>query len=153
MSRDKESLFAQSIMERLSEQQDWPNTQAGSIRLLKESIRRDLEAVLNTRRPLARELENYSEAAASVLNYGLDDLSTLRSTPNGYLLEMQHAVQRCLADYESRLTDVTVSIQDGNLLNREIRLHIEANLPLYQSVEIIFFDTVFDLTSETYFVG
>lgn len=153
MSRPRETIFAQSLMERLSEQRTWPTTQAASLRMLKESIRRDLEAVLNTRRPLPRELEGYEEASSSVLNYGLEDLSTLRATPNGHLQEMQRSVQRCLANYEPRLTNVTVSLQDGDPLNREIRLHIEATLPLYPSVEVVSFDTVFDLTSETYSVG
>ncbi len=121
--------------------------------MLKESIRRDLETLLNTRRVSPRELEGYIEAGSSVLNYGLEDLSTLRATPNGYLREMQRSVQHCLSSFEPRLTNVTVSLQNGDLLHREIRLHIEATLPLYPSVESVSFDTVFDLTSETYSVG
>ncbi|AXC13370.1 ImpF [Acidisarcina polymorpha] len=153
MARSKEMLFAQSLMERLSEKQEWPTTQTGSLRLLKESIRRDLEALLNTRRPMTMELGGYSEAAASVVNYGLEDLTSLRATRSGYLLEMQRSIQQCLTEYEPRLTEVTVRVQDGDFVNREIRLHIEANLPVYPSVEAVTFDTVFDLTSETYFVG
>jgi type VI secretion system protein ImpF len=153
MARTREVLFGQSLMERLSEGQEWPSTQAGSLRMLKEAIRRDLEAVLNTRRHMDTELDGYERTAASVLNYGLEDLSNVRTNPEGYLMQMQRAVQQCLAEYEPRLTDVSVSVQDGDLVKREIRLHIEAHLPLYPSVETIFFDTVFDVASETYSVG
>jgi predicted component of type VI protein secretion system len=70
-------------------------------------------------------------------------------------MQMQRAVQQCLAEYEPRLTNVLVSasVQDGDLLKHEIRLHIEAQLPLYPSVEVVSFDTVFDVTTETYSVG
>jgi type VI secretion system protein ImpF len=153
MAREKEMLFTQSLMERLSEKQDWPNTRTGSLRFLKESVRRDLEAVLNSRRTLARELDGYNEAAGSVLNYGIEDVSVLRSTVDGYIHEMQRIVQQCISQYEPRLTDVSVSVEGGDLLKREIRLHIEAHLPLHPSVEMISFDTVFDVTSETYLVG
>lgn len=153
MARTKEILFAQSLMERLSEEQEAPTTQAASLRLLKEAIRRDLEAILNTRKPLLQELSGYDLASTSVLNYGLEDISELNSTPNGPLAEMQRAVEQCLAEYEPRLTEVSVSIEDGNYLNREIRLHIEANLPLYPTVEAVSFDTVFDIANETYSVG
>lgn len=153
MARTKEILFAQSLMERLSEDQEMPTTQTASLHLLKEAIRRDLETLLNTRRSLSRELEGYELASASVLNYGLEDLSSLESSVNGGLVQMQQALQRCLADYEPRLTEVSVSLEDGDFLKREIRLHIEANLPLYPTVETVSFDTVFDVTNETYVVG
>jgi type VI secretion system protein ImpF len=153
MAHTREASFSQSLMDRLSERQEWPNTQAGSLRVLKESIRRDLEAVLNTRRCMTGELNGYELAAASVLNYGLEDLSSFQTNPDGHLMQMQRAVQQCLAEYEPRLVNVSVSVQDGDLLKREIRLHIEAQLPLYPSVEIVSFDTVFDVTTERYSVG
>ncbi len=71
MARAREAQVQQSILDRLSEKQEWPSTHTASLRFLKESIRRDLEELLNTRRPLARELENYESARTSVLNYGL----------------------------------------------------------------------------------
>ena len=153
MARAREMIVAQSLMERLGEEVNWPTTQSASLRMLKESIRRDLEALLNTRRPMPRELECYEAAACSVLNYGLDDLSTLRVEPNGYLQEMQRAIQFCLATYEPRLTNVKVSLEDGDLMHRQIRLHIEAILPVHPAIQIVTFNTTFDLTSETYTVG
>ena len=153
MARTKEILFAQSLMERLNEDLEMPTTQVASLRLVKEAIRRDLEALLNTRKPLGRELENYELASSSVLNYGLDDLSSLKVTPNGHLVGVQRALEQCLADYEPRLTEVSVSVEEGDFLKREIRLHIEANLPLYPTVEAVSFDTVFNVTNETYAVA
>lgn len=153
MTRIKETLFTPSLMERLSEKRQVPATQAASIRGLKEVIRRDLEALLNTRKPLARQLEGYSYAAHSVLNYGLEDLGSLPVTPSGQLIEMQRAIQQCLATYEPRLTDISVSVEDNGRLDKEIRLHIEATLPFYPTVEAVTFDTVFNVTNQTYSIG
>lgn len=154
MAHAREMQVQQSILDRLSEKQEWPTTQTASLRFLKESIRRDLEELLNTRRPLARELENYASARSSVLNYGLDDLSGIAPLSQGNVQELQQAVHRCIAEYEPRLHDVTVSAGNGNdLLRREIRLHIEATLPVHPSAEIVSFDTMLDLTSGMYSIG
>jgi type VI secretion system protein ImpF len=153
MIRVKETLFTPSLMERLSERQEVPASQAASVRGLKEVIRRDLEALLNTRKPLARQLEGYSLAANSVLNYGLEDLSSLSVSSSGQLIEMQRAIQQCLAIYEPRLTDISVSIEEGGRIDKEIKLHIEATLPFYPTIEAVTFDTVFNVTNQTYSVG
>ncbi len=153
MARAREALFGQSLMERLEDSQAWPTTQASSLRMLKEAIRGDLEAILNTRRHMGGKLDDYPLAAASVLNYGIEELSSSQSAQEGYFLHLQDVVQRCLLDYEPRLTAVSVSVEGGESNNREIRLHIEARLRVSPQQETIHFDTVFDVASETYSVG
>jgi type VI secretion system protein ImpF len=153
MSRAQETNFQQSLMERLSERAERASTQASSLRMLKEEIRRDLEGVLNTRRHMGAALDGYPLAAASVVNYGLEDLHTLRTDPDGYLLQMQRVVQQCVAEYEPRLTQVTVSLAQGEMDGREIRLHIEARLQVAPAAGSVFFDTVFDVANETYSIG
>ena len=153
MENIKKMAVAQSLMERLSESQELPPTQAGSIRFLKEAIRRDLETVLNTRKPMTRELEGYPQAGGTVLNYGLEDFGSLYSLPEGHSHALQQAIEGCLAEFEPRLVDVRVSVLGSPSEKREIRLHIEAKLPVYPSVEVVYFDTVLDLSRETYTVA
>lgn len=154
MSRSREVLFGQSLMERLSQRSEQPATQAASLRLIKESLRRDLEAVLNTRRHMGPALDGFELASSSVLNYGLEDLTNIRTDPEGQLMQMQRAIYNCLSEYEPRLSDVSVSVRSGaDSSSREIRLHIAAHLRLSPGVEAIYFNTVFDVASETYSVG
>ncbi|WP_446743437.1 type VI secretion system baseplate subunit TssE [Silvibacterium acidisoli] len=154
MSRSREALYSQSLVERLSQRSQRPSTQPSSLRLIKESLRRDLEALLNTRRHMGQALDGFEVASNSVLNYGLEDLTNIRTDPEGQLVQMQRAIHACLALYEPRLSDVSVSVQGGaDLPGREIRLHIAAHLRLTPGVEIIYFNTVFDVASETYLVG
>lgn len=154
MSKFREALFAQSLMDRLSQRIDRPATQSASLRQLKESLRRDLEAVLNTRRHMGSEFDGFELAATSVLNYGLEDLTNIRTDPEGQLVQMQRAIHGCLSEYEPRLSDVSVSMRGGpDASGREIRLHIAARIRLSPGVETIYFNTVFDVTSETYSVS
>jgi len=154
MARAREMLVTQSVFDRLSERQEAPRTHAAALRILKESIRRDLEELLNTRRLLTAELDGYKIARDSVLNYGLEDLNSLTPLSRVNAQELQRAVQRCIAAYEPRLFNVAVSVDEGSdLLRREIKLHIEATLPVHPSAETVSFDTTLDLTSGTYSIG
>jgi type VI secretion system protein ImpF len=154
MARANEMPVMQSVLERLSERAEWPATHAASVRMLKESIRSDLEELLNTRRQLTHELEGYEGAQSSVINYGLEDLNSITPLSRVDAQELQRAVQRCVAEYEPRLRDVTVTVEGGgNVIHREIRLHIEATIRVRSSAEIVSFDTMLDLTSGMYSIG
>jgi type VI secretion system protein ImpF len=153
MVRSPQVDASQSVWDRLSETQERPGSSAALLRMLKESIRRDLEELLNTRRLPARELRDFPIARSTVFNYGLEDLSSL--TPGSSLgaEEVQRAVQRCLAEYEPRLTDVRVTVVSAPLARREMLLHIEAVLPVQPAAELVVFDTMLDLTSGMYSVS
>ncbi|HEY4047194.1 MAG TPA: type VI secretion system baseplate subunit TssE [Acidobacteriaceae bacterium] len=154
MARTNQMPVMQSVLDRLSERPEWPGTHTASVRMLKESIRRDLEELLNTRRQLTKELEGYEAARSSVINYGLEDLNSITPLSRVNAQELQRAVQRCIAEYEPRLLDVSVTVEGGgDLLHREVRLHIEATIPVYPSAEIVSFDTMLDLASGTYSIG
>ncbi len=153
MENARKFTVAQSLMERLCESKDLPHAQASSVRFLKEVIRRDLETVLNTRKPMTRELEGYSKAWGTVLTYGLEDVGSLQESSAGRFEGLQQAIETCLADFEPRLIDVVVSVLDAPSEKREVRLHIEAKLPVYPSIEVVYFDTVFDLASEIYTIA
>ena len=142
-----------SVLDRLSDAGEKPTTYAASVRALKESIRRDLEELLNTRRPPAAVLEGFEQAARTVLNYGLAELSSLTPSSTHGAKEVQHAVERCLAEFEPRLRDVTVEVLRREQTAREIRLHIEAKIPMRPSAAAVSFDTMLDLTSGLYSVG
>jgi len=154
MARAREMPVTLSVLDRLSERKEFPATHAASLRMLKESIRRDLEELLNTRRSLTRELDEYAAARSSVVNYGLEDLNSITPLSRVDALELQRAVQQCVVEYESRLRDVTVSVEGGpDLLRREVRLHIEATIPVHPGAETVSFDTMLDLASGTYSIG
>jgi len=153
MARDREMTVVLSVLDRLSATIDRSSSYLASVRTLKESIRRDLEDLLNTRRAPEDEFEGYTLARGSVVNYGLRDLSSLMLSSANGAQQVQRAVERCLADFEPRLRDVRVELLRSELAAREIRLHIEATIPMQPSTEAVSFDTMLDLASGLYSVG
>jgi type VI secretion system protein ImpF len=146
------TVITQSLWNRLSEREEIPTAQAAAVRFLKESIRRDLEDLLNTRRPPVRELAAYDLARSSVINYGLEDLSSFYPASGSSAQDIQQAVRRCIAEYEPRLVGVSVVAESTDLERHEIRLHIEATLPIHPGAETVSFDTMLDVASGIYSV-
>jgi type VI secretion system protein ImpF len=152
VTRPYSSIITQSLWQRLCENEELPTAHAAAARFLKESIRRDLEDLLNTRRPLARELEGYDLARSSVVNYGLEDLSSFYPSSGNSAQDIQQAVRRCIAEFEPRLVGVSVVVENSDPNRHEIRLHIEATLPIYPSAEKVSFDSMLDVASGIYSV-
>src|SRR5258708_37796186 len=55
-------------------------TRAMSVRLLKESLRRDLEWLLNTRRIREESIDPKAELTRSLYNYGLPDVTNFSTS-------------------------------------------------------------------------
>jgi len=135
MSKSKaESVITQSLLDRLSDQEDWPTRRDAAMRMLRESVKRDVEWLLNTRRPLIPEIEEYEKAAASVINYGLPDL-----------MSFEGAFGR---DHNALLAAMVKVLTD--LLGRSLRFHVEGRIQFESIEEEIQFDTVLELLNGEY---
>jgi type VI secretion system protein ImpF len=128
------------------------SSQAQSLRDLKASIRRDLEFLLNSRRPPVDMPEGIQELNHSVYYYGLPDISGLAVSSSKDQKIMVNMIERAIADYEPRLTNVAVSIQPAVGKARVLRFQIEALLMIEPAPERITFDTKLELTSGEYSV-
>lgn len=153
MARNLDTLVTQSIVERLNSNVEWPSTRAQSLRLLRESMKRDLEWLLNTRRPVIAGMENFPLANRSVMQFGLIDTSSLSINSSNDQRRLQLAVQQCLDDFEPRLQNTRVTIEPDDQKRRQLRFHIEGEIRLDPAPEEIMFDTVLDLTSGEYLVS
>jgi type VI secretion system protein ImpF len=140
----------QSILDRLMEVEDWPATRSQSTRFFRDALKRDLEWLLNTRQPPLPEVAGYPAAKASVINYGLPDISSLGLNNAADHRALRIAIEGCLRNYEPRLMDVRVSLQGSDTTDRRLRFHIEGNMKLDPAPEEISFDTVLELTSGEY---
>ncbi|HZP03610.1 MAG TPA: type VI secretion system baseplate subunit TssE [Terracidiphilus sp.] len=145
-----ETLVTQSVLDRLIEVEDWPSTRSQSTRFFRDALKRDLEWLLNTRQPPIAELASYPAAKASVINYGLPDISALGLSSAADHRALRIAIEACLRNYEPRLTDVRVTLQGSDTTDRRLRFHIEGNMKLDPAPEEIAFDTVLELSSGEY---
>jgi type VI secretion system protein ImpF len=145
-----ELLITQSLVDRLTQTDQWPETRASSISMYRESMKRDLEWLLNTRKPVIVELENYPLTASSVLNYGLPDLHSFDGSAGKEHNALTVALEKCIRVYEPRISQPRVFLTRTDLLSRSLRFHIEGQIVFENLEEEIKFDTVLEMISGEY---
>jgi len=153
MAKAPELLVTQSVLDRLSTTEDWPATRSQSIRFLRDSIKRNLEWLLNTRRPPIEGIEAYPLAKHTVIYYGLLDLGSLSTSSTSDQRRLPAAIAEAVAHNEPRLRDVEVRLQEGDLNKKKLRFHIEARMEMKPIPEEIAFDTILDLATGEYEVN
>lgn len=145
-----ETLVTQSVLDRLTQVEDWPSTRSQSLRFFRDAIKRDLEWLLNTRKPPLPQLASRAAARDSVVNFGLPDISALGLRSATDQRSLRSAIENCLRIFEPRLSDVRVTLESADTADRRLRFHIEANMRLDPAPEEITFDTVLELSSGEY---
>src|SRR5581483_8672925 len=96
-----------------------------SVRFFKEALKRDLEWLLNTRQPPLPEVTEYPAARASIVNFGLPDITAMGLSSASDHRQLRLAIEACLRNFEPRLMDVRVSVEDSDKVDRRLRFHIE----------------------------
>ena len=151
MARTKSDiLITQSLIDRLADVEQWPETRAASISMYRDSLKRDVEWLLNTRQPVIPELESYPSTAASVLNFGLPDIHSFDNSAGREQNALTASLEKCIRTFETRIIHPRVFLACSDTLSRSLRFHIEGQV-LYENMdEEIKFDTVLELISGEY---
>jgi type VI secretion system protein ImpF len=145
-----EVLVTQSLIDRLTDREQWPETRAASISMYRDSLKRDVEWLLNTRQPVMPELESYPEVAASVFNFGLPDLHSFDGSAGKEENALTVALEKCIRTFEPRINQPRVYLSRTDLLSRSLRFHVEGQIVYENMEEEIKFDTVLELISGEY---
>jgi len=111
-----------------------------------ESVRRDLENLLNTRQTQWDLPPEYVELTRSVFTFGVPDVTRLSTMALERLNELGPLIQELIERFEPRLRDVQVLLSQMSSKGREIRFHIEGRLRVEPFPELGF-ETVVELTS------
>jgi type VI secretion system protein ImpF len=151
MARSKtETLITQSLLDRLSDQEDWPSKREASMRMLRESIKRDVEWLLNTRKPFIPIVEEYEQASVSVINYGLPDLNVFQGSAERDHNALLASMLKTIRIFEPRISDPKVFLVRTDVLSRSLRFHVEGRIEYESIMEDIQFDTVLELLNGEY---
>jgi len=145
-----EVLITQSLVDRLSDLEQWPETRAASVNMYRESLKRDVEWLLNTRQPVIPELEGYPATTASVLNFGLPDIHSFDSSMGKKHQDLTAALEKCIRTFEPRISQPHVFLTRTDTLSRSLRFHIEGQMVFENMDEEIKLDTVLELISGEY---
>jgi type VI secretion system protein ImpF len=129
------------------------------IEQLKDSVARDLEALLNTRTALAQDvLAAYPLARASVLNYGLADFAAFCLSSSADRAAICAALAEAIARHEPRLGHVSASLepaaQDGKGVNRlAFVIHATLQAGPGAAIDTVDFNAVLQPSTLHYAVG
>lgn len=112
---------------------------------LREGLRRDLEALLNTRRRLLGYPAELDALDGSMLDYGLDDFTNESHASEDFQAEFVENVERLLRRFEPRLGRFEVVVlADPDALDRTLRFRITGVVTLGGSPQELQFDSHID---------
>jgi type VI secretion system protein ImpF len=141
-----------SVLDRLLDfepksQQEAPKSRSRNLRELKQSVRRDLEWLLNTRCYPEDIDSNLEEVFKSVLVYGLPDITGVSAKNHLEQKRLTRALETAIKTFESRFIDLKVTLEPVSSVDKALRFRIEARLDIEPTPEPIAFDTVLQLGS------
>ncbi len=144
-----------SLLERLTDNElslrtDPPQGRAQSLRVLKASLRRDIEWLLNTRRSIEAPQETTLELERSLFNYGLPDIAGLGVHSTQDQKRLLWMIESTIANFEPRILGARVTMEQVAGSSRILRFQIQGLLRIDPAPERVTFDTVLELTSGEY---
>jgi len=134
-----------SVFDRLIDLDPQTTSEVGgdrySLNELRAAVRRDLEALLNTRK-LVIDLPASSELNRSILTYGIPEVAMVNLSDANEMVGLRKAIEDTIRLFEPRFLDVAVSIEPPGSTDRSLRFKIEARLDLNPEPEPLVFDSV-----------
>ena len=155
MRIDKKKEFRPSILDRLLDDAPHLNVEADKnrhqqMRELRNSVKRDLQNLLNTRYRMLAPPDEFKQLELSLLNYGLPDLATINIADVERKKNFTRLLEKILRNYEPRFKTVKVTHLDSkDNTDRTLKFRIDATLYADPAPEIVVFDSMLDPVSRT----
>lgn len=109
---------------------------------MRQSVRRDLENLLNARISWLERPESCKELEYSLLAYGLPDFSAMPLSSLGGRESLCRVIEETIRKFEPRFSDVAVTVvSEEQPLDRILRLRIHALLRAEPEPEEVYFDS------------
>jgi type VI secretion system protein ImpF len=152
---DKNKKLRPSILSRLSDNNPKNKTEADAdqhqrLKQLRNSVRHDLENLLNTRIRVGQPDDDYSELKKSLMSYGLPDLATVNISDKVKRNAFVKDLETLIVEFEPRFKSVTVNyLENADTLDRTLRFRIDATMYADPSPVTIVFDSILEPVSRT----
>jgi type VI secretion system protein ImpF len=150
--------FAPSLLDRLLDDTpgaaaDGATTPQVSLEQLKDSVVRDLEALLNARCGLRREaLAGHAQVQRSILSFGMLDFSSMSLANTDERDAICRAIEDAIRAHEPRLRNVRVGLSDDSGANR-LLFTIQALLVANPAREPVSFNATLQPSTQLYSVS
>jgi len=145
VARVQPPLLDRLIDDAPDQERDPPLSAAESMTALRQSVRRDLEALLNARRRWRSWPDALTELKTSPIGYGIPDFAAGTFGDPKRRQELRAEIEETIRRFEPRFLSVRVHlVEDRDRLESTLRLRIEAVLHAEPAPESITFDTLVD---------
>ena len=112
---------------------------------LRNALRRDIEALLNTHQSWLAPPPDLTELETSLIDYGLPHFLGLQVASDAAREQFRAEVEALLRRFEPRFTRVTVSLLDkSDNLDRTLRFRIDALVYAEPDLEPVSFDSMLE---------
>ena len=145
MNASEESAGGLSLLDRLIDAEPESKTEIPTsgwegVQRIKKSLCRDLSALLNTRRAEKDFDGEFVESANSILTFGISDFTArnLKSRTDQDVVRL--SIERAIRQFEPRLTNVSVAVDEAGSAMPVLRFEISAVLRLESGAEDIQFN-------------
>lgn len=136
-----------SVLDRLlddapGERAEVPASRSATLAALRAAVRRDLEALLNSRLRPRGTPKDLAEIDASVVGYGIPDFVAVSAEGGEWRERLRRALEDAIRRHEPRFIRVSVALlAEGEGLERSIRFRIEALMRADPAPEQLSFDS------------
>ncbi len=144
-----------SVLDRLLDDEpantrEAPKSRTQVLRELKQSVRRDLENLLNTRWRSTSWPPHLTELDVSLASYGIPDVSGADLGSARQREEFRRTMERVIRSFEPRFKTVSVVLlEQGEAWSRTLRFRIEGMLHVAPAPEPVSFDSSVEATTGT----
>ncbi len=122
---------------------------ADTMAALRNSVRRDLEALLNARRRWRSWPADMTQLATSPIGYGIPDFASGAFGDARRREELRQEIEATIRRFEPRFLSVRVTLIDNqDRLETTLRLRIEAVVHAEPAPEAVTYDTLVDPTTD-----
>ncbi|MFV0389451.1 MAG: type VI secretion system baseplate subunit TssE [Pyrinomonadaceae bacterium] len=145
--REKDIKITPSIVDRLIDLEpeytsEISKSSSQDLKELKQSVRRDIEWLLNSRHPFKDLPEGLVELRSSLALYGIPDFTGKSSKDPNNRNRLLQDIEDAVRIFEPRLVDVKVIFEETDMVKRGVSFKIEALLRVEPTPEPVVFDTV-----------
>jgi type VI secretion system protein ImpF len=158
MAEPKSNLLP-SVLDRLIDEnpdavQDTQRSRAQQLSALRNAVRRDLEALLNSHCRCLSPEPGLTELRQSVIEYGVRDFLSDYAGGAEFREGFRTALQDTIRRFEPRFINVSVKLRDdGDRLDRTLRFRIDALMYAEPAPEPVSFDSTLDPSSQSFSVA
>jgi type VI secretion system protein ImpF len=136
------SVLDRLLDDRPDERQDPARSRGQNLAMLRDAVRRDLEALLNTRRRCISPPRGLNELSTSLVEYGVPEFLSINAQSAEAREEFRLEVEQAIRRFEPRFQTVSVKlVEDPAQLDRTLRFRIDALMHAEPAPEYVSFDS------------